>query len=239
MTITPVDWPSALKPVDFGFSLVEADVSGGQAIGGGEQFVASAGPRWEASMTLNLTNDAQVLALRALRVRLNGRVVPVKLPNFDGRRLSWPEQVNVDGDPTGVILHPGNTRNRILDGTDYADPEIPAASEIAATLHTNAALHATTATIAVTQGERLIPGQQFGIADRLYEIGTVEDFASDLVVAYIVTFLPPLRAAALAGAPVLFTRPYNLMRCLNLAQELRRLELLRFATLALEFSEYI
>jgi hypothetical protein len=203
MTITPVDWPAVLKPQSFGYSLNNADISGGLAIGGGEQIVASAGPRWEADMSLGIWNNDQVRALRALSVLLMGRAVPVKLPNFDGQRLVWAE---------------------------------PGESEILATLAANAALHATTVVVSVSQ---VLPGQQFGIADRLYQIGTVTAGAIvSGVRQHTLTFWPPLRAAATAGAVVQFTRPYCLMRCLNLNAEFRQLELLRFATLNLEFAEY-
>lgn len=234
---TPVDWPTILKPTDFGYSLVDVDVSGGQAIGSGEQFIASAGPRWSASMTLAIRNDEQALALRALSVQLKGRAVPVKLPNFDGRRLSWPPYLTSDGKPTGVLLHPGNTRNPILDDTVYEDPPIPASSEIIAAVNVNAALRATSVAIKVTQGGDIVPGQQFGIGDCLYEIGTVLATIGPPPV-YTCTILPPLRAAAASLTPVKFTRPYALMRCMNLAEEFRRLDLLRFANLTLEFAEF-
>lgn len=239
--MTGVAWSSALKPRDFGYHLIETDVSGGAALAGGEQFVFSPGPRWGASMTLLIQNKEMVLAVRSLRAQLKGRAVPVQLPNFDGKRLSWPVQIHEtsvsgSGVSTGVVLTPRVTRNRALDGTIYADPEIPTASEILATVNTNAALRATTLLINKTQGEALIAGQQFGIGERLYEIATITGVAGAVTT---VTLTPPLRAAAVATTVVKFTRPICLMRCLNLNEELRKLELMRFATLNLEFAEYL
>lgn len=241
MTITPIDWPDVLRPRDFGFFLQNFDVSGGAAPDGTEQFVSSAGPRWGAAMTLDINTTEKVLAVRALRVNTKGRAIPVKLPNFDGRRVSWPVQT-FNSNSTGVVLSPNKTRNKNLDGTDFEDPEIPDESEIEAVVTDIALLRATSMTITVSQGGAILAGQQFGIGTRLYEIGTVQpDGAPGGTGAgdYDVTFLPPLRAGVSAGATVLFTRPTCQMRIMNLNDELRKLDTLRFATLNLEFSEYI
>jgi hypothetical protein len=200
---TPVDWPAVLKPRNFGYALKDADISGGRAVGGGEQVIASAGPRWEATMAIDIRKRDQVLALRSLSVQLMGRAVPVKLPAFDGRRLIWAE---------------------------------PGESEINATVAVSAAARATTITVGVSQ---VLAGGQFGIGDRLYQIGTATmgSIVSG-VQRWVLTFSPPLRAAATAGTVVQFTRPYCLMRCLNLA-DFGQLELLQFATLDLQFVEYL
>lgn len=239
MTITPVNWPSILRPQDFGYYPVNFDVSGGAAADGSEQVVASAGPSWRASMTLPVMSDPEVLALRALRTKTKGRAIPVRLPNFDGRRLSWPQQF-VDGDATGLILYPGVTRNKALDGTIYEDPEIPDESEIVATVDDPAAIGATTIAVGVSQGSALVAGQQFGIGGRLYEIGSLTlDLSEGEVAHYTINFSPPLRLAAEADDVVKFTRPFCLMRIVNLNEEMKKLEFMRFATLNLEFQEYI
>lgn len=237
--MTGIAWPSVLKPQDFGYYPINPDVSGGVAPDGSEQVVASPGPRWGASMTLPVTNKDKVLAVRALRTQLKGRAIPVQLPNFDGKRLSWPQQT-FNGNLTGVILKPSITRNPQLDGSIYEDPEIPDESEIVAIVDDPAAVRATTIHVGVSQGGSILAGQQFGIGERLYEIATASGFGpGDPVAHWTLTFQPPLRAALAGGESVLFTRPYCLMRCLNLNDEMRKLEGLRFATLNLEFSEYI
>lgn len=238
--MTTFAWPDVLQPRDFGFYFLDADTSGGVALGGGEQVVFSPGPRWGAAMTVDIRNNDQVRAARGLRTNLRGRANPVALPNFDGQRLSWPIQV-FGGKSTGVVLHPGVTRDKTLDGTAYEQPAIPTESEIVATLYADAALRATTADIHVTQGAAPKRGQQFGIGARLYEIGSVGPVAGPTPppLVYTVTFWPPLRAAADEDDVVKFTRPTCLMRCMNLNEELRKLEMLRFATLNLEFVEYL
>lgn len=229
-----IAWPSVLKPSAFGFSYLDFDRSGGTGLGGGEQFVFSPGARWGASMRLPIRNKDQVLAVRALRSQLQGKANAAILPNFDGQRLSWPVEA-----ATGRILTPRVAQylegTLGLDGTIYAPAAIPAAAQINATVQTTAAINATSIIISMTQGGPILAGQQFGIGQRLYEIATVDLVAGANTT---VTFKPPLRAAATAGTAVLFTRPFCLMRCLNLDEQTKSLDLLRFAELDLDFVEY-
>lgn len=243
--MTNVAWPAALKPSSFGFKPLNFDTSGGQSTAGGEQFIASPGPRWSAEMTLPVWNDEQVLALRALRSKLQGRANPVMLPNFDGRRVSWPIEAG-----TGRVLTPAVAHQLagtyMLEDTAYGGAEIPAAAEINATVHPGAAVGATQLTIRVAQGGPIKEGQQFGLThaapvyNRLYEIATIDSTTVGTgVTDYLVTFKPRLRALAADGSTVQFSRPLCLMRCTNMSDELGALEMLRFATLNLQFVEYL
>jgi hypothetical protein len=230
-----VPWPASLKPSDFGYFDPESDTSGGRSMAGGEQFIASPGARWHATMKLPIRGDADVLTVRALRSKLQGRANPVILPNFDGRRISWPIEA-----ATGRVLTPRVAHQLAgtygLEGTPYAGPEIPPAAQINATMEA-AAVRATQVAITVTQGGPLKEGQQFGIASqRLYEISSIVSVVGTETTAKI---WPPLRAAATLGTAVQFTRAYCLMRCENLSDELRALEVMRFATLNLTFVEYL
>lgn len=224
-----IAWPALLKPLSFGFWLENSDQSGGVSMLGNEQFVASPGQRWRASMAVNIRSNEQILALRSLLAQLDGRFNDVLLPGFDGKRLSWP----VDSE-TGVSLKPRNTRDRTLDGTAYEDPEIPSESQITATLNASAALRATTIAINVAQGGTPLAGQRVGIASRLYELATIVSTVGTVTTA---TIRPPLRAAASSGASVLFTRPVCLMKLLNGSEALTRLESMRFANVDLQFQE--
>jgi hypothetical protein len=230
-----VGWPATLKPSDFGFYHMESDISGGRSMSGGEQFVGSPGPRWGASMTLPIRGDADVLTIRALRSKLQGRANPAVLPNFDGRRLSWPVEAATSRVLTPKVAHQlAGTYG--LEGTPYAGPEIPTAAQINATMAA-AAVRATQVAITLTQGGPLKEGQQFGIASqRLYEISEIVSVVGAVTTAKI---WPPLRAAATAGTVVQFTRAYCLMRCTNMSDELGALEALRYATLNLQFVEYL
>jgi hypothetical protein len=230
-----VPWPVSLKPSDFGYSCRNYDISGGISVAGGEQFIASPGARWTASMELPIRSNADVLTIRALRSQLQGRANPTLLPNFDGLRVSWPVEAG-----TGRILTPKVAHQLAgtygLEGTPYGGPAIPSAAQINATVQTAALLHATQIIINMTQGGPILAGQQFGIANRLYEIATVDLVAGANTT---VTFKPPLRAAASVGAAVTFTRPVCLMRCVNLDEQTGKFAALRYATLSLEFVEYI
>jgi hypothetical protein len=230
-----VAWPDVLRPTSFGYYHLDSDVSGGRSVGGGEQFIASPGPRWGASMALPIHYDEQVLAVRALRSKLQGRANPVVLPNFDGRRVSWPVEAG-----TGRVLTPRTASQLVgtygLEGTAYAGAEIPPAAEINATVQTSVALRAVQMVINVAQGGPIKEGQQFGFAARLHEISEIVSLAGTVAT---VKFWPPLRNAAPAGTILEFTRPKCLMRCVNMGEELGALEMLRWADLNLQFVEYL
>lgn len=230
-----IPWPEKLKPSAFGFYHIDVDTSGGAALGGGEQFVISPGPRWGAAMTLPIFDHDGVLAARALRSKLKGRANPALLPNFDGARLSWPV------DPlTGVVITPRVAKRRDgtlgLGGTSYGGVEIPPEAEIVATMFAPGLTGETQVRIEMTQGGPIREGQQFGLlGERLYEIADIVSVAGTLT---IVNVLPRLRSNVDAGTAVQFTRPLCLMRCVNMDNELRKLDMLRFATLNLEFVEF-
>lgn len=228
-------WPSDLKPISWGFWPENADRSGGVTMAGGEQVVTSPGGRWRASGLFAVRTKAQVLALRALALNAQGRANNILVPGFDGRRLSWPLEA-YNGELTGRILTPGVTRRRQLDGTIYEDPEIPAASAIHATVNTNAAIRATTLLINRTQGAAFVAGQFFGIGTRLYGIASIAGVAGAVTTCVI---WPPLRAAATATTPVLFTRPVCVMRLADPQGLLKELQLLSFADLQVEFVEVL
>jgi hypothetical protein len=215
---------------------MESDVSGGGAIGGSEQFVISPRPRWRATMTLPIRNNTQVLAVRALRSQLKGRANPAVLPNFDGRRLSWPVEAGTGRVMTPRIAHQLDGTYG-LEGTAYAGPEIPAAAQIHATVQTSAAVGASQIAINMTQGGPILAGQQFGLSSqRLYEISEIVSVVGAVTT---VNIWPPLRAAAAATQVVQFHRAWCLMRCENMSEQLQGLETLRFAELNLTFVEYL
>jgi hypothetical protein len=231
-----VIWPEVLRPQSFHYFHIDADTSGGVSLGGNEQFVAAAGSRWGASMSLPIFNRETVLAMRALRTKLEGRANAAILPNFDGQRLSWPVEAE-----TGRVITPRVAHwlqgTRDLDDTPYAGAEIPARAQISGTVTTTAALGATQVSITMTQGGPIEAGQQFGIFGlRLHEISEIVSVVGAVTT---VKFRPRFRSQVVAGTPVNWTRPKCLMRCLNMNDQSRRLELLRFATLDLEFVEYL
>jgi hypothetical protein len=231
-----VAWPAALKPSKFGYFPLESEVSGGAAIGGGEQFVISPRPRWGATMTVQLWNNTLVLAARALRSQLKGRANPVVLPNFDGQRVSWPIEAGTSRVLTPAVAHQ-LAGTYMLEGTAYGGAEIPAAAQIHATIQTSAAEGASQVAINLTQGGPILAGQQFGLSSqRLYEISEIVSVVGAVTTVKI---WPPLRAAAAATQVVQFHRAWCLMRCENMSEQLQGLDMLRFAELNLTFVEYL
>jgi hypothetical protein len=196
-----VNWPAIFSPTHFHYYHIDQDRSGGQSLGGGEQIVASPGARWGAKMTLGIWDTERLLAIRALRSALKGRVNPVLLPNFDRHHLPLP---------------------------------IPAA-----TFRTNFPIGATDVTVNYTGGGAGPPvaGIQFFFASRMYEIEEVFDSGG----VHHLSIWPPLRTAVSTGQTLQFigSAAECLMRCMNMSEQLQQLTDLHFATLELQFEEYI
>lgn len=222
-------WPAELKPAAAGWWLENLSVSGGVALTGTEQRVYFPDQRWRATVDLALRNKAEIFAFRRLVARADGSANAIDLPAFEGLRANWPV------DQWGRTLNPRMTRREELDGTIYADPRIPAASAITATVSGAHAIRATSLAINVTQGAPLTHGQFVSIAGRLYilrwpvsTVGTVQTFE----------IRPPLRAAAASGAVVECAIPTCEMRLASDDQTQIMLEAFRYATLTLSFVEY-
>lgn len=223
------------NPYNWGFWLENLSVSGGVALNGQEQNVFGESMRWRARGNFYFRTADQIRQGRKLFARLQGKAGTLLVPTFDGKRASWPLEIFDGNKPTGVVLHPGVTREPLLEGTAYQSPAIPAKSEIICELTANAALRATSVNMTFAQGGPPKVGQYFGIALKLYIVRTVTGPSSGDV--YTVTFLPPLRAAALDGAVVKWTRPVCEMRQASDDQGLRELQGLRYADISLEFVE--
>jgi hypothetical protein len=231
-----VAWPAKLQPQSFHNFHIDADTSGGGSLGGNEQFVASPGSRWGAEMSVPIFDKEGVLAMRALRSKLDGGANPIILPNFDGQRQSWPVEAE-----TGRVLTPRVAHwldgTRGLEGTAYAGADIPASAQISGTVTTTAALGATQVSLTMTQGGPLLAGQQFGVFNlRIHEISEIVSVVGAVTK---VNFRPRFRSQVVAGTPIQFTRPKCLMWCRNLNDQAKLLELMRFTTLELEFVEYL
>lgn len=227
-----IAWPSlSLPQLPPRFVLQNPTRSGGAALNGMEQTIASGAERWRALGTFKVFGKAAMLEFEAFLTAMLGRAGEVEVPTFCGRLANWPLETHL-GQATGRVLHPGITRNKALDGTAYEDPEIPAASEIIAQTAAAAALGATTITIHISQGSPLNAGQLFGIGDRLYRSISVTPSASNV----IVTFRPKLRAAVAGATSIKLTRPVCLMKFAS-DDEGRDLDTLRGGVVSLEFIE--
>lgn len=150
-------WPEWLIPPTMPvFYLQNASRSGGIATNGQEQTIGSMSARWAVSFdNMPIRTQDQILAYEAFIANFEGRANAVIVPTFIGKRANWPVDVY------GRELHPGFTRRKELDGTVFADPAIPADSQITARLTAPAARRATTVGIEVTKGAPLKVGQLF------------------------------------------------------------------------------
>lgn len=198
-------FPSLLRPIGSPprFFPEHQSRSGGAALNGTEQTVASGAERWHCRGAWLARGKDAILQVEAFLAAMDGRSNEAIVPAFSGRLVNWPV------DAFGRVLHPGFTRRDELDGTAYADPEIPTASAVNATLNANAALRAVQIAINMTQGSAIRAGQYFTIANRLYRIRTIVSVVGSVTT---LTFRPTLRAAALSGAAVIFTRPVCTMK---------------------------
>lgn len=222
------------QPYEFGFWLENVSVSGGTALNGEEQNVFGEAMRWRARAKCFFRTADQIRSSRGLFARLQGRAGTILVPTFDGKRVSWPVEIFDTTKSTGVVLHPGITREPLLEGTAYQSPVIPAKSEVTCTLTDAASLRATSVNMTFAQGGPPLSGQYFGIANALYIVKSVTGPVSSV---YTVSFIPPLRAAAADNATVKWTRPVCEMRQASDDQGLKELQSLRFADLSLEFVE--
>lgn len=219
---------SSLVPRSESWRLANSARSGGLSLTGGEQLVAAIAGRWEATLSLPVHSDAQILALRALLAGLDGRSGTLLVGPRDCRRVPWAV------DAYGRKISPKLRRNPSLDGTPYADAPNLADTLVVATLSGAHAIGATTAVIAVATGSPPKPGNYFEIASRLYLITEV---TAQVGINTTVKFRPRLRADAAAGAVVDLVSPVCTMRLADDASGWPDLDLGRFADVSLNLVE--
>lgn len=217
------------KPSSGGYWLENPARSGGISFAGSEQTVVSMAQRWKCQWNISIRNTAQMLEARAFFGLANGRAGNILVPDFNAKGANWPL------DAYGRMLVPSRVRRRDLDGTIYADPEIPTASAIVARMNAAAALRATTVSIEVTQGSTLKRGQHFSLGgNRLYRINALTGPASGV---YTCQIMPPLRAAAALHDAVNLSQPICLMQQDSDEQGLKALDVMQFTDLQLDFVE--
>lgn len=218
-------FPSSPKPSAIVFDLENVSRSGGVSTNGQEQIVQSGISRWTATVAgLFIRRNDQILEWRALSARLRGRAGTILVPVFDGKRANWPV------DRYGRQLKPNATRRRSLDGTIYADPELPASSRISALFVMPAARRATT--VQISQSDPIArPGQYFSPAPGRLHILT------EYLGNGIYRIEPPLRDPIDAGQVANFERPTCEMRLKDDGGASIPLSLMQFSNLSLEFVE--
>lgn len=173
----------------------QAATSGGVALNGNEDIIASdGGGRWYADMgDIALHRREKVMAWRAFKSALRGGVDPFVFPICDARHQ--PVQ--------------GRALTTHSDGTSFSDDSLYSQGDCSAELTADAALRATTITIAMTLGKPLIGGERFTIdhptfRHRAYQIGQITAQTDE---SATLQFHPPLREAAPAGTEIDFNCP--------------------------------
>lgn len=191
-------FPTALfAPNDVDFDIERRTISGGTALNGEEDVVATdGGGRWGGVFADFYLDDPAVgKAYRALSALSDGGAAAFAVPFCDHRYQPS------DG---GRQTVPHSDETPFSDETEYSQ------GESAVTVAVGAALRATTLVLAGldTMGDPLIGGETFSIDHpifryRAYRVATVE--------GPVITFRPPLREAVPAGTEVSFD-PVCMMR---------------------------
>lgn len=182
------------------FDIDQALISGGTALNGDEDVVATdGGGRWFADLgDADHYSRDRVMLWRAFKSVIRYGAVPFIFPVCDIRH------------------QPSRGRVRVphSDGTSFSDETLYVSGDCEAQLTADAPLRATQITVAMLLGKPLIGGERFTIDHpnmraRCYQIGAVLDQTETTATFQ---FHPPLREAAPAGTEVDFNNPRCVMR---------------------------
>jgi hypothetical protein len=227
-----IAWDTTLLPFQsVMFSRRNLSRSGGLTISGTEQVVQSSSDFWESQVTIKIRNKEQTLAYRAYQAQNWGRAGQWLIPTCS----TAPITVEVPPTPvTGGDFGPDF-------GPDFSRGGTGGSTGVAAMLETHGVVNAMAVKgsltlschFSVVGAPAPLSGMYFSIGSRLYLIGTV----SGGPINYAITFIPKLRADAIVGTVMEFSRPHCLMRLAqdNIGQ--MNLDMLRFADVSLNFVE--
>lgn len=189
----PLEFPyDTLKPSAHRLDILGQTVTGGLSQSGQQQRVnATGGGLWGLQLDFNtLRKVEQIKAWNRIRYRSHGGVVPVNVSICELRFA-----------PRAGVPH--------SDGTPFSDFSLYRWYGAGASLTANAALRATTATMNFEGGADPTDGGFFfsmSYGDGRHELHFVE-YAVASGDDYIVTFIPPLRAAHTIGDDVELAHP--------------------------------
>lgn len=185
------------NPASIKAGVVEKAISGGQALSGDEDVIATdGGGRWEITYSgISLRTVEQERKWDAWVSHLAGGVRAIYVPLVSLRTAPRPVVGSGLARPSAIYADdpyfPSDVR--------FASPYIVAQTAGAA------ALRATTLTILVTQGARIQGGEKFSVNGRAHKIERVTAQAGQQATCII---SPPLRSAVASGAAVEFGWPY-------------------------------
>lgn len=178
------------------------------AFGGppGASVVTSGGFWWECTFAdVQVSSPEQILAWRALKVRLQNGAAPIIVP------FLAESEAPIDPAAAALPWHPS-----FSSGEPFANGALFSSTPITITTLAAAALRATRMRLSVEEGRSLRAGEAFSIRHptkgwRLYWIGEVEEDTGSLTQPWV-HFGPPLREAVDAGVELEFANPRCLMR---------------------------
>lgn len=229
--MTLIVWDtSILPPQGVGFEQDIASRSGGPSVLGNEQVVVSAAGRWRATYTVKISSIRHRLAYRSWKAASNGRAGTWLIPTCSGFQVMADAAGLSDAFALSDIFVPGN----IFADTDGAFPIDPAAALVTA----GGIRGARSLAISMSDQTPPSPGLYFstgsGGTKSLYLISSVTRTGGN---AYTLVFWPGLRQAVAIGDPVDFATPACRMRLVSDNTGAMNLDLLRFATVSLDFIE--
>lgn len=203
-----LSWPTILKPLTVDFALQPMLVRGPATISGLRQVVGSDAGFWRATLGgVPIRTADQVREWRGLIAAAQGGLEDIIVGPFDCRQA--PRPLRHCGVTTGGTPH--------SDGALFSDGSGYSESLVRMSLHADAALRATSITINIAIAGDIRRGMYFSIANRLYIVTSIPSvliaggaYGAGRRVSF--NFLPPLRAAAVAGANVEFGDPKATMR---------------------------
>jgi hypothetical protein len=229
-----IEWPDILKPRTVTFALKGRAVSGGAALEGRDQRVASDAGFWAADLAqFPIVTRDKARAWRSTIAKMDGGVETVEIPVMD---CKYKLSATLDGVEVVNNGQPHSDGTYFTDGTGYDEPDEVV---LPFRLTANAALRATTISVELDDEEIVVgmaEGIYFSIGTRLYLVTGVEETAAN---QWDITFRPPLRSAAATGAHIDFLSPSIEMRIADPNAGELPLDLLRFAFPSLSFIEAI
>lgn len=189
MERTVIDLPCSFTPLVSDWIINVRGKSAGDGVTGTGQVAYGAQPRWEAQLNIAGFRRDQVLAWRAIRAKMRGRLNVLRVCVCDMHRASWAElglTYYRDGIP-----HDDETLHE--DDAGYAqDPVIVVVDAVEA--------GAEEITVdASSVNNALQPGQWFSIDDWPYQVTGMWEADDDLTTF---SFEPPLRRAVPANSEI-------------------------------------
>lgn len=207
-----VDWPASLRFAGIKWWREGVAQSGGRALSGDEQLVATdGGGRWRARLPLQLVSTPdQVRTFRAVIEQMEFGTVPVVLPVLDTPHQPWPNAID---DAARDLPY--------SDGSRHSDDSGFVNGAIVARLAAAAALRATVLEIEQVAMSSLKAGEYFTLAHptagpRLYVVKKIVDVSGSVRTVQIA---PPLREGAGNNDPADFGEPRCLMRLANAGED--------------------